>query len=110
MNNNITTVRQHLLDTLADLRNRDNPMEIERARDCRNEMKDLQECTKELKRSTLPSPFNTRTSPPSTSIFKEVCSRQAPFRPRTGLQQALSLRPGAAAYSRHRPRRLAAGA
>ncbi|SPA25899.1 conserved hypothetical protein [Cupriavidus taiwanensis] len=30
--NNITTVRQHLLDTLADLRNRDNPMEIERAR------------------------------------------------------------------------------
>jgi hypothetical protein len=62
MNNNITTVRQHLLDTLADLRNRDKPMEIERARDCRNEMKDLQECTKELKRSTLPSPFNTRTA------------------------------------------------
>ncbi len=32
MSNNITTVRQHLLDTLADLRNRDNPMEIERAK------------------------------------------------------------------------------
>lgn len=32
MSNNITTVRQHLLDTLADLRNRDNPMEIDRAR------------------------------------------------------------------------------
>ncbi len=32
MNNNISTVRQALLDTLADLRNRDNPMEIERAR------------------------------------------------------------------------------
>ncbi|AGW94642.1 hypothetical protein N234_31830 [Ralstonia pickettii DTP0602] len=32
MSNNITTVRQHLLDTLADLRNRDNPMEVERAR------------------------------------------------------------------------------
>lgn len=32
MSNNISTVRQHLLDTLADLRNRDNPMEIERAR------------------------------------------------------------------------------
>lgn len=30
--NNITTVRQHLLDTLADLRSRDNPMEIDRAR------------------------------------------------------------------------------
>lgn len=30
--NNISTVRQHLLDTLADLRNRDNPMEVERAR------------------------------------------------------------------------------
>lgn len=32
MSNNITTVRQHLLDTLADLRNRDNPMDIDRAR------------------------------------------------------------------------------
>ncbi|WP_175770339.1 hypothetical protein [Burkholderia anthina] len=32
MSNNITTVRQHLLDTLADLRNRENPMEIDRAR------------------------------------------------------------------------------
>ena len=32
MSNNITTVRQHLLDTLADLRNRDNPMEVDRAR------------------------------------------------------------------------------
>ncbi|SPR97394.1 hypothetical protein [Cupriavidus taiwanensis] len=30
--NNISTVRQHLLDTLADLRNRDNPMEVDRAR------------------------------------------------------------------------------
>lgn len=32
MSNNITTVRQHLLDTLADLRNREQPMEVERAR------------------------------------------------------------------------------
>ncbi|MFM0324810.1 hypothetical protein [Caballeronia glebae] len=32
MSNNISTVRQHLLDTLADLRNRENPMEVERAR------------------------------------------------------------------------------
>lgn len=32
MSNNIATVRQHLLDTLADLRNRDTPMEIDRAR------------------------------------------------------------------------------
>ncbi|AQW29112.1 hypothetical protein JK151_08945 [Ralstonia syzygii subsp. celebesensis] len=32
MSNNIVTVRQHLLDTLADLRNRDNPMDIDRAR------------------------------------------------------------------------------
>jgi hypothetical protein len=32
MSNNMTTVRQHLLDTLADLRNRDKPMEIDRAR------------------------------------------------------------------------------
>ncbi|OJY23580.1 hypothetical protein [Pandoraea sp. 64-18] len=32
MSNNISTVRQALLDTLADLRSRDNPMEIERAR------------------------------------------------------------------------------
>lgn len=32
MSNNIATVRQHLLDTLADLRNRDNPMDIDRAR------------------------------------------------------------------------------
>ena len=31
-NNNISTVRQHLLDTLADLRNREQPMEIDRAR------------------------------------------------------------------------------
>lgn len=31
-NNNITAVRQHLLDTLADLRDRDKPMEVERAR------------------------------------------------------------------------------
>lgn len=30
--NNISTVRQHLLDTLSDLRNRENPMEVERAR------------------------------------------------------------------------------
>lgn len=30
--NNISTVRQHLLATLADLRNRENPMEVERAR------------------------------------------------------------------------------
>jgi hypothetical protein len=29
--NNIGTVREHLLNTLADLRNRDNPMEIDRA-------------------------------------------------------------------------------
>lgn len=28
----ISTLRQHLLDTLADLRNRDNPMEPDRAR------------------------------------------------------------------------------
>lgn len=28
----ITQVRQSLLDTLADLRNRDNPMEVDRAR------------------------------------------------------------------------------
>jgi hypothetical protein len=32
VSNNISTVRQHLLDTLADLRNRENPMEVERAR------------------------------------------------------------------------------
>ncbi|VVE60146.1 hypothetical protein PCA31118_00137 [Pandoraea captiosa] len=32
MSNNISTVRQALLDTLADLLNRDNTMEIERAR------------------------------------------------------------------------------
>ncbi|WP_175762254.1 hypothetical protein [Burkholderia anthina] len=32
MSNNIATVRQHLLDTLADLRNREQPMEVERAR------------------------------------------------------------------------------
>ena len=32
MSNNITAVRQHLLDTLADLRNRENPMEVDRAR------------------------------------------------------------------------------
>ncbi|MFM0135052.1 hypothetical protein [Caballeronia grimmiae] len=32
MINNIGTVRQHLLDTLADLRNRENPMEVDRAR------------------------------------------------------------------------------
>lgn len=32
MSNTITTVRQHLLDTLADLRNRENPMEVDRAR------------------------------------------------------------------------------
>ncbi|MGU7780494.1 hypothetical protein [Burkholderia sp. PU8-34] len=32
MSNNITTVRQHLLDTLADLRNRNEPMDIDRAR------------------------------------------------------------------------------
>ncbi len=32
MSNNITTVRQHLLDTLADLRNRETPMDIDRAR------------------------------------------------------------------------------
>lgn len=30
--NNISTVRQHLLDTLSDLRNREQPMEIDRAR------------------------------------------------------------------------------
>lgn len=30
--NNISTVRQHLLDTLSDLRNREQPMEVERAR------------------------------------------------------------------------------
>ncbi|MEN7529283.1 hypothetical protein [Cupriavidus sp. DL-D2] len=30
--NNIATVRQHLLDTLSDLRNREQPMEIDRAR------------------------------------------------------------------------------
>ncbi|MGJ7500094.1 hypothetical protein ACSFBF_07015 [Variovorax sp. ZT5P49] len=32
MSNHISTVRQHLLDTLADLRNKDNPMDIDRAR------------------------------------------------------------------------------
>lgn len=32
MTNHISTVRQHLLDTLADLRNKDNPMDIDRAR------------------------------------------------------------------------------
>lgn len=32
MSNSITTVRQHLLDTLADLRNRETPMDIDRAR------------------------------------------------------------------------------
>jgi hypothetical protein len=32
VSNNISTVRKHLLDTLADLRNRENPMEVERAR------------------------------------------------------------------------------
>lgn len=31
-NPHITQVRQSLLDTLADLRNRDNPMDVERAR------------------------------------------------------------------------------
>ena len=30
--NHIDTVRAHLLDTLADLRNRDKPMEVDRAR------------------------------------------------------------------------------
>lgn len=30
--NTIATVRQHLLDTLADLRNREQPMEVDRAR------------------------------------------------------------------------------
>lgn len=32
MRNNITMVRQHLLDTLADLRDREKPMEVERAK------------------------------------------------------------------------------
>jgi hypothetical protein len=32
MSNHISTVRQHLLDTLADLRNKDAPMDIDRAR------------------------------------------------------------------------------
>lgn len=32
MSNNTSTVRQHLLDTLADLRDRDNPMDVDRAR------------------------------------------------------------------------------
>lgn len=32
MSNNITTVRQHLLDTLSDLRDREKPMDVERAR------------------------------------------------------------------------------
>lgn len=32
MSNNMTTVRQHLLDTLADLRNREKPMDVDRAR------------------------------------------------------------------------------
>jgi hypothetical protein len=32
MTNHISTVRQHLLDTLADLRNKENPMDIDRAR------------------------------------------------------------------------------
>ena len=32
MNNNISTVRQHLLDTLVDLRHREKPMEVDRAR------------------------------------------------------------------------------
>ncbi|MEZ7524047.1 hypothetical protein [Burkholderia vietnamiensis] len=32
MSNSITTVRQHLLDTLADLRNRETPIDIDRAR------------------------------------------------------------------------------
>jgi hypothetical protein len=32
MNNHIDTVRQSLLDTLADLRNREVPMDIERAK------------------------------------------------------------------------------
>jgi len=30
--NNIATVREHLLATLSDLRNRENPMEVDRAR------------------------------------------------------------------------------
>lgn len=30
--NNISAVRQHLLDTLADLRSRENPMDVDRAR------------------------------------------------------------------------------
>lgn len=32
MSNHISTVRQHLLDTLTDLRDREKPMEVERAR------------------------------------------------------------------------------
>lgn len=32
MSNHISSVRQHLLDTLADLRNKENPMDIDRAR------------------------------------------------------------------------------
>ena len=32
MSNHISTVRQHLLDTLSDLRDREKPMEVERAR------------------------------------------------------------------------------
>lgn len=32
MSNNIDTVRQHLFDTLADLRNREKPMDLDRAR------------------------------------------------------------------------------
>lgn len=32
MSNDINTVRQHLIDTLADLRDRTKPMEVDRAR------------------------------------------------------------------------------
>ncbi|MGI4938752.1 MAG: hypothetical protein ACRYF5_18705 [Janthinobacterium lividum] len=32
MNNDISALRQHLFDTLAALKNKDNPMEIERAK------------------------------------------------------------------------------
>ncbi|MDR0233702.1 MAG: hypothetical protein LBI31_02715 [Zoogloeaceae bacterium] len=32
MSNNISTVRQHLLDTLSALRDKQNPMDVERAR------------------------------------------------------------------------------
>lgn len=98
----ISTVRKHLLDTLADLRNKENPMDIARAKAVAEVAGVLIESAKvevDYLRATKQDHAPFLEAPPDTKV-PQLPNGSGPFPPATTV--APGDRPGIVSVTRHR--------